>query len=543
MADRGNMLSSFVGITGADLDTARFFLEMSGWHLENAMSNFFDQGGVSVPKPVSPPVTTAPQRMETERQEVKVRCEPESFGEHLQLGFSLLFGNDKFSDVVIVANGIQGESQQFRFPAHKLVLCATSQFFRSQLLPSMPPVGEETLNESTPMEEERREGGKHEAQALPTGPVEVVLEMEEQKIPLLKQMLRYMYTGSIQITSDTALPLLQLANRFALHSLKERCGESLFEESKDMVSLVEIAEKYECANLAGKCAAHLAKHFGENVRQGTLLRLSPAMWERLLQSDDIEDDEEDIFWAMMSYAQQQTYEPTDAVLRRLLPGVRLALLPAPFLLEHVERNPVLQTLPFTHPLLHEAYRFKVHRCTKSITPRTVSRKGGLRWSKTLKSSNLTLDTDQLRVTYNTGGTSHQWSSIVAENYFKSGKHSCKMKINKNNSNWIFIGVVGSKWTGYWDNSGYVGMSGDSWAYGCAAGWGKAHNNGHSGYGRPFQTGDVVTMTVNLHQSTLSFSLNGRNFGTAYSNLPSKVRLAVTLYAAGDSVSIMRDERD
>ena len=47
------------------------------------------------------------------------------------------------------------------------------------------------------------------------------------------------------------------------------------------------------------------------------------------------------------------------------------------------------------------------------------------------------------------------------------------------------------------------------------------------------------MTIDLDSKKISFGLNGKSFGTAFSDLESEVRPAVTLYQQGDSVTLRR----
>jgi hypothetical protein len=44
-----------------------------------------------------------------------------------------------------------------------------------------------------------------------------------------------------------------------------------------------------------------------HTQDGTLLRLSPGMWEELLRCDEIEAYEEDIFASVIHYSQEQSY--------------------------------------------------------------------------------------------------------------------------------------------------------------------------------------------------------------------------------------------
>jgi hypothetical protein len=48
------------------------------------------------------------------------------------------------------------------------------------------------------------------------------------------------------------------------------------------------------------------------------------------------------------------------VLEQLLPLIRFPLLETRFLLEDVGKNPILEILPITHELLHEAFRSHHH---------------------------------------------------------------------------------------------------------------------------------------------------------------------------------------
>ena len=56
----------------------------------------------------------------------------------------------------------------------------------------------------------------------------------------------------------------------------------------------------------------------------------------------------------------RTPRRADRVLEQLLPLVRFPLLETRFLLEDVGKNPILEILPITHELLHEAFRSHHH---------------------------------------------------------------------------------------------------------------------------------------------------------------------------------------
>jgi len=114
-------------------------------------------------------------------------------------------------------------------------------------------------------------------------------------------------------------------------------------------------------------------------------------------------------------------------------------------------------------------------------------------------------------------------------------------LKKNNSSWIFIGIVEKNWQGYTDqSSGYVGYSPISWSYGNANNWGKTSSGSGQQYGLPYTTGDVVSIILDMDASSLSFGLNGKDLGICFQNFATEVKIAVTLYQPGDQIKLLTD---
>eukprot|EP01027_Heterolobosea_sp_BB2_P004370 GEZU01006667.1.p1 GENE.GEZU01006667.1~~GEZU01006667.1.p1 ORF type:complete len:108 (-),score=20.11 GEZU01006667.1:87-410(-) len=66
---------------------------------------------------------------------------------------------------------------------------------------------------------------------------------------------------------------------------------------------------------------------------------------------------------------------------------------------------------------------------------------------------------------------------------------------------------------------------------------KYHSSSSRGYSTPFKVGDTVGVLLDLDEGTLTFYLNGESKGVAYNDLTGKLRAAVTLYSAGDEVTL------
>lgn len=131
-----------------------------------------------------------------------------------------------------------------------------------------------------------------------------------------------------------------------------------------------------------------------------------------------------------------------------------------------------------------------------------------------------------------------WQSLWAAQYFTAGVHRWTIAIKKNLSKWIFIGVVAKDWR---DHGDYIGHKANSWAYGSYSGWGKTHNDTNCAYGRSFTDSDKVQVTLNMDNKTLSFALNGQDYGACHSQLADEVAPAVTLYKSGDSVELQASD--
>jgi len=369
---------------------------------------------------------------------------------------------------------------------------------------------------------------------------EIVLEVK-QGAEVFKLLLRFMYTGCTAISSEVALPLLDVANQFEVQSLKDKCAEYLFvsEEKKDLGFLLDVAQKYSSKHLEKRCASHIASKFDECLRTDSLMNLGLSTWLELLQNDEIKvADEKEVFNAAIRYAKKQG-DKKEETLIAMLPYIRFPYMENKFLIEEVEPHPDLKNIPLAHDLIHEAFRYKLYKTDKDAgSLRAKPRRGGGKWSTTRKSSALQLDSSNTVAEHVGTSSSGTWLSVCADAWFSRGVHTFEVIIDKNKSNWIFIGVAARSWKGYSDQSaGYLGQSADSWSYGSYSGWGKTHNRSNQAYGAAYTAGDKVVATVDMDKKTLSFAVNGKDLGVCHTGLADEVCPAVTLYKGGDKVTL------
>lgn len=283
-----------------------------------------------------------------------------------------------------------------------------------------------------------------------------------------------------------------------------------------------------------------ADRFEDCLRDDSLNSLPVSTWSELLLRDDIRvSNEEDVFKAVIKYAQTNPVTKDDT-LKALLPLVRsglthppqpparhhvlvltgpclrfeflgfvglfstrrFELLPNRFLVEEVDLNPELKELAFVHALVHEAYRQKLYQQTGGAPP-TARRAGrgkgrgvaGGVWSSALMSPGIEV-LEGGKTVRHTGagkGTTQSWQSVALDSWLSSGTHVYTFKIDKNASNWLFIGVAARSWEGYTDTSnGYVGHYHDSWGFGSYTGWGRAHASKNSAFGTTTRVSCVLS---------------------------------------------------
>jgi len=128
-----------------------------------------------------------------------------------------------------------------------------------------------------------------------------------------------------------------------------------------------------------------------------------------------------------------------------------------------------------------------------------------------------------------------WSTVLGNVPFTTGVNSWEIRISSSSTAYIFVGVA----TSAVDLNTFLG--------GCGNGWGfigeQALYHGREKvkiYGEPFSSGDIVSVTLDFNNGTLSFSKNGKMLGVAFDKLYGELFPAVAFYNAGQEVEIISD---
>jgi len=272
-------------------------------------------------------ISSSSSATSSSKNKVVVTAEFGVFGANAIKSFSKMHNNSKLSDVILT----YGDPVE-RFEGHKIILSIWSPKFKELL-------------------EKNVKDGKSE----------IPIQLEKNEVELFKMILLYIYTGTLQLISEQALPLLALAHKFGIDPLKEQCAEVMGENmSNDNVFyLLDICNKYQCHKLRVACASYMANNFQTLMKSGKALELDIDTCYELLRSDEVNAfNEEELFDWVLKYCDQSVEPVKTQNLEKLMPAIRFPLMKSSYLVQTVETDPKMKSLKNFHSLIHEAYKFK-----------------------------------------------------------------------------------------------------------------------------------------------------------------------------------------
>eukprot|EP00478_Filoreta_tenera_P000199 GABV01000199.1.p1 GENE.GABV01000199.1~~GABV01000199.1.p1 ORF type:complete len:350 (+),score=99.27 GABV01000199.1:447-1496(+) len=134
-----------------------------------------------------------------------------------------------------------------------------------------------------------------------------------------------------------------------------------------------------------------------------------------------------------------------------------------------------------------------------------------------------------------------WNSVRVNSEFSSGTYYYCVKIDQTKAGMIALGIseydlrIAGPWLGAEGNSmSWISGDGSIWHRGSRA----TPPRRNAAMAKPLRTGDVVAMFLDTNDKTLSFAVNGVVVGVnALSNLPSNMVPTVSLFSAGDRITL------
>ncbi|XP_001606539.1 kelch-like protein 5 [Nasonia vitripennis] len=228
----------------------------------------------------------------------------------------------QLTDVVLIAG-------TRRIPAHRLVLSANCEYFAAMFTNSL------------------RETFQNE------------IELKEVDGDALWNLIRYFYTGTIDLLEDNVETLLATASLLQLDNIVEACCQFLIKQlhPSNCLGIRRFADIHGCANLLKTANVYTNDHFMEVIKNQEFLLLSADDVATLLQSDDLNvSSEESVFDALLRWLEHDPKNRKQEA-SRLLAFVKLPLLSPTFLTDHVENNEMFQEQRSAQVLIMEALKY------------------------------------------------------------------------------------------------------------------------------------------------------------------------------------------
>ena len=199
------------------------------------------------------------------------------------------------------------------FKAHRNVLSAASPYFDKLLQSNM---------------KENREG---------------IVRFEEISGSVLKDVLEFIYSGTVDVTQENAEELIAAGNYLIIPGLKTASGRFLERETSHIncISTFYLAEKYECDELITNSRLFIHKNIVSVAKLDEFLLLQAKEIERWISSEEITVKEEaDVFKIILDWVNHRKNERKTAF-EELFGHVRLSFLSRDYL-EDVVTNELVR---------------------------------------------------------------------------------------------------------------------------------------------------------------------------------------------------------
>ena len=437
--------------------------------------------------------------------------------------------SEEFADITVVVEG-----SQERIPAHKQILAASSEVFKSMLY---GPFVEGTTNE-------------------------VVLSGVDTST--LKNLLSFMYTGSLELDLYTLVPLIEAAERYCVVSAIEelyKVADQLLNAAAVNAEVLEqtgfiMATSYNRGidRVLEMCLEYFDIHIKDLVESEVFLKMPIELLQLIFGRDTLDDGffEVRLYLACLRWARQgggtdekdrRNFEiteiPEDKLedLKKLLKLIRFPQIHAQFIVENIEPT---QLISKDELYLALAYQTAPQCCSSEENPSFRERVGSRRpwvWSEEKIGPHIVLSYDKKTAIAH----HYDWEKVMGKAMWYAGVHVfsviLEMNIAATSNSWqIIVGLAGAQSA----FNGHLGSDRNEWGLACYSGQKISDRDQREDFATPSKRGDKITARVDLKARTLEFLRNGVSLGVAYTDVRPPVIPAVSLLK-GQRVTLVFDE--
>ncbi|KAL0978998.1 hypothetical protein UPYG_G00179090 [Umbra pygmaea] len=248
-----------------------------------------------------------------------------SYADSVLMHLNTLRQQRLFTDVLLHAGSRS-------FPCHRAVLAACSRYFQAMF-----------------------SGGLMESQASD-------VNFRDSIDPdVLELLLDYAYTSRVVINEENAESLLEAGDMLDFQDIRDACAEFLERNlaPSNCLGMLLLSDAHQCTKLYELSWGMCLRNFPAICNTENFLQLPKDMAVTLLSHEELEtEDERLVYEAALNWVNYDL-ERRHCQLPELLRSVRLALLPAIFLIENVSTEELINAQTKSKELVDEAIRCKL----------------------------------------------------------------------------------------------------------------------------------------------------------------------------------------
>jgi hypothetical protein len=170
------------------------------------------------------------------------------------------------------------------------------------------------------------------------------VELKEVKPEVLGLMMRYMYTGEVEVTIDNVQDVLAASNMLQLLDLKQACSSFLRHhiDAGNCLGIWTFSEMHDCPELMQEAEDYIFRKFPEVCQSEEFQMLSAQEMVKIVHSDKLRvKEEKQVLDAVMLWINHDIEERSQHTMR-LMERVRLHSIPYPYLEEKLQNERVFQ---------------------------------------------------------------------------------------------------------------------------------------------------------------------------------------------------------
>ncbi|XP_060580004.1 BTB/POZ domain-containing protein 17-like isoform X2 [Ruditapes philippinarum] len=245
--------------------------------------------------------------------------------------FASLFNNEKLSDIIIQV----GDE---RFYAHKFMLIICSEVFEAML-------NEDRWKEASQPE--------------------IKLTEEEECIPVFSLFLRYIYSGSVGLTTDNVLPILLLADKYCIPALSTACVEYMTRHIVESPDTNRTLSWYQYSKMTGnsllvdKCRKFILSNFEIILKTADWMDLSKDEVVEFLSSSDLVISNEFDLWLKLEQwlLSESNHKDVALNVKEVVPLLRFKMMQPKQLLEIEKSQLYVDHKDIFSDKINAAYRY------------------------------------------------------------------------------------------------------------------------------------------------------------------------------------------